>query len=102
MLLNNQSVLVVDDELDIVEPIKLWLQKRGLEVQGFTDPLLALEYFKKNSNSVDIVLSHIRMSHMNGYELVKRIKKLRSEVRVVLMSALRSTRLTWRGFYLML
>ncbi|HEU4448301.1 MAG TPA: hypothetical protein VFR94_26780 [Nitrososphaeraceae archaeon] len=48
MLSNSQSILIVDDELDIVESIKLWLQKRGLEVQGFTNPLLALEYFKNN------------------------------------------------------
>jgi two-component system response regulator ChvI len=79
--------LVVDDELDIVESIKLWLQKKGLKVQGFTDPLLALEYFKNNSNSVDIVLSDIRMPQMNGYELVKRIKELQTDIRVILMSA---------------
>ena len=48
MLSDSPSILVVDDELDIVESIKIWLQKRGLEVQGFTDPLLALEYFKNN------------------------------------------------------
>ena len=87
MLSNNQSILVVDDELDIVESIKLWLQKKGLKVQGFTDPLLALEYFKNNSNSVDIVLSDIRMPQMNGYELVKRIKELQTDIRVILMSA---------------
>jgi CheY-like chemotaxis protein len=87
LLSDGQSILVVDDEHDIVEPIKLWLQKRGLEVQGFTDPLLALEYFKNNSSSIGVVLSDIRMPQMNGYELVKRIKNLRSEVRIILMSA---------------
>lgn len=45
LVLSSQSILVVDDELDIVESIKMWLQKRELEVQGFTDPLLALDYF---------------------------------------------------------
>jgi DNA-binding response OmpR family regulator len=81
------SILVVDDEPDIVNPIKIWLQRKGFEVQGFTDPLLALEYFENNSSRVDIVLSDIRMPQMNGYELVKRIKNLRSEVRTILMSA---------------
>lgn len=79
--------MVVDDEPDIVNPIKIWLQRKGFEVQGFTDPLLALEYFENNSSRVDIVLSDIRMPQMNGYELVKRIKNLRSEVRTILMSA---------------
>jgi CheY-like chemotaxis protein len=79
--------LVVDDEPDIVEPIKLWLQRRGLEVHAFTDPLIALEYFKNNTGRVDMVLSDIRMPQMNGYELVKRIKNLQGGVRVILMSA---------------
>ncbi len=82
-----QSILVIDNEPDIVESIKLWLQKRGLKVQGFTNPLLALEYFKKNCNSIRLVLSDIRMPQMNGYEFVKRIKNLRSEIKVILMSA---------------
>ena len=79
--------MVIDDEPDIVESIKLWLQKRGLKVQGFTNPLLALEYFKNNCNNIRLVLSDIRMPQMNGYEFVKRIKNLRSEIKVILMSA---------------
>jgi DNA-binding NtrC family response regulator len=79
--------LIVDDELDIVETSKLWLQKRGLKVQGFTDPLLALEYFNNNCNSIRLVLSDIRMPKMNGYELAKRMKNIRSEIKIILMSA---------------
>jgi two-component system, cell cycle response regulator CpdR len=72
---------------DIVESIRLWLQKRGLEVHTFTDPLRALEYFKNDSERVGIVIYDIRMPQMNGFELVARIKNLRSEVSVILMSA---------------
>jgi response regulator RpfG family c-di-GMP phosphodiesterase len=79
--------MVVDDEPDIVESIKLWLQRKGLEVHEFTKPLLALEYFKYNADSIDVILSDIRMPQMNGYELVKRIKNIRSEVRIILISA---------------
>jgi two-component SAPR family response regulator len=78
--------LIVDDELDMVESIKIWLQKRGFDVHGFTNPLLALEYFKNNCNSIDIVLSNIKMPQMNGYELVKRISKLQNGIKIILMS----------------
>ncbi len=84
---DSRSILVVDDEFGIVETITIWLQKRGLEVQGFTDPLLALEYFKNHSSSIDIVLSDIRMPKMNGYQLVKSVSKLRNGVKIILMSA---------------
>jgi CheY-like chemotaxis protein len=44
------------------------LQNRGFNAYGFTDPLLALEYFQNNSSNVGLVLADIRMPKMNGYE----------------------------------
>jgi DNA-binding response OmpR family regulator len=82
-----KNVLVVDDEADIVDTIKLWLQKHNFIVYGFIDPMLALEHFRKNSNKVDLVLSDIRMPQMNGYEFVNKIKALQPKVKVILMSA---------------
>lgn len=87
MLADIRSILVIDDEFDIVNPIKLSLQKHGFNVYGFTDPLLAFEHFQNNSNNIDLILCDIRMPQMNGYELVKRIKTLQPKVRVLLMSA---------------
>ena len=40
---DQRMIQVVDDEFDIVNVIKLYLQERGLNVFGFTDPFLALE-----------------------------------------------------------
>ena len=87
MLAGVRSILVIDDEFDIVNPIKCSLQKQGFNAYGFTDPLLALEHFKNNSNSIDLILCNIRMPQMNGYELVRKIKTLQPKVRVILMSA---------------
>ena len=87
MLAGVRSILVIDDEFDIVNPIKHSLQRQGFNAYGFTDPLLALEHFKNNSNSIDLILCDIRMPQMNGYELVRKIKTLQPKVRVILMSA---------------
>jgi CheY-like chemotaxis protein len=80
LLRERRSILLVDDEQDIVNSVKRWLQTDGFKVYGFTNPLQALEYFQNNSD--------IRMQKMNGYELVKRIKAIRPETRVVFMTAL--------------
>ena len=80
-------ILVVDDEFDIVNTIRLWLNSHNFDVCGYTDPLLALEHFKDNYNKIDLVLSDIRMPQMNGYELANRIKTLQPKVKVILMSA---------------
>lgn len=87
MLEGVRSILVIDDESDIVNPIKRFLQKQGFKAYGFTDPFIAFEYFKNNSNSIDLILCDIGMPQMNGYELIRRIKTLQPKVRVILISA---------------
>ena len=82
-----KNILVVDDDLDIIDPIKLWLQKNGFAVSEFTDPIMALEYFNNKSKGIDLVLCDIRMPGVNGYELVTKIKTIQPEIKVILMSA---------------
>ena len=84
---SKKPILVVDDEFDIVNTIRLWLDRHSFEVCGFTDPLLALEHFKDNYNKIDLVLSDIRMPQMNGYELANSLKALQPKVKIILMSA---------------
>jgi DNA-binding response OmpR family regulator len=83
----NKSILVVDDEFDIVNLIKLALQKQGFTTYAFTDPLLALEHLKTNSESYGLVLADVRMPAMNGFELVKKIKSMHPTIKLLLMSA---------------
>jgi DNA-binding NtrC family response regulator len=83
----NKSILVVDDEFDIVNLIKQALQKQGFTTYAFTDPLLALEHLKTNSESYGLVLADVRMPAMNGFELVKKIKSMHPTIKLLLMSA---------------
>jgi len=88
LISEGRSILLVDDEADIITSVKRWLQDDGLKVYGFADPLQALQYFQNNCDQIDLVLSDIRMRKMNGYELVKKIKAIRPETKVVFMTAL--------------
>lgn len=87
-MVKRKSILVLDDEFDIVNVIKLGLNKtNNLKVYGFTDPLLALEHFKLNAAEYELVISDIRMPKMNGYEFVREVKKIKPKVKVFLMTA---------------
>jgi DNA-binding NtrC family response regulator len=83
----SQSILVVDDELDIVVIFKQALSRQGYTVFGFTDPLLALEHFKLNSEDYGLVITDVRMPRMSGIELAANIKAVKPDAKVVLMSA---------------
>ena len=65
------AVLFLDDDFDIVTIFKQGLEKRGFEIFGFTDPLLALEHFRLNFEKYGLVISDLRMPEMNGYEFIE-------------------------------
>lgn len=82
-----RSILVVDDELDIVVIFRQALSKQGYNVFGFTDPILALEHFKMNAKDYRLVITDVRMPNMSGFELAASIKAIKPEAKIVLMSA---------------
>ena len=52
------------------------------------DPIQSLKYFQNYSDGIDLVLSDIRMRKMNGHDLVKKVKAIRPEIKVIFMTAL--------------
>ena len=87
MVLNNDSIMIVDDEIDITTFMKLSLQKCGFNVDSFTDPFLALEHLQINSKDYTIVISDIRMPGLNGFEFVRKIREVKPKIKVLLMTA---------------
>lgn len=83
----SKSILLVDDESDIVNLFKELLEKVNYEVIGFTNPLDALQHYKTNWDRYGLVISDIRMPEMTGYDLLKNIKKIDATISFFLMSA---------------
>lgn len=82
-----KSILVVDDEADIVRIIELYLQKSGKSVKAFTNPILALEHFQQHADDYDTVITDIRMPEMNGFELVRKLGSMNPQLRFFIMTA---------------
>jgi DNA-binding NtrC family response regulator len=80
-------ILIVDDKYDIASLIKISLEKAGFFISAFTDPIAALEEFRSYPADFDLLISDIRMPGMNGYELVQQVKKIKPDVKILLMSA---------------
>ena len=84
---NGKSIVVVDDERDIVNQIKRSLGDMDGLVCAFIDPFAALQHFSSCCKDHQIVISDIIMPKMNGYEFVKRVKKINPQVKIILMSS---------------
>jgi DNA-binding response OmpR family regulator len=80
-------LLIVDDEYDIVQVLKLGLQQNGFLVNEFTNPEEALQSFKSNAESYCLLLSDVRMPGLSGIQLARKVKETNPDVKVVLMTA---------------
>ena len=80
-------LLVVDDDSDIVQVIKLGIQKNKFLVNAFTNPEEALQNFQSNSEGYCLMLSDIRMPGLSGIQLAKKVKEINPAVKTVLMTA---------------
>ena len=80
-------IMVVDDEPDLVKVTQVLIKKCGFESVSFSNPVEALEYFKKNRVSVSLVLTDIRMPGMTGIELAGEILKIKPDQKIMLMTA---------------
>ena len=80
----NLNILIVDDERDILEPIKDMLDSFFLNCDTATNGIEALELYEKNK--YDIVLTDINMPKMDGIELSKKIKAINSKQCILVLS----------------
>jgi two-component system response regulator AtoC len=81
----NGKILVIDDEVSILEVVKLGLEEDGFKVDVFSDPIEALNRFSESN--YDAVLSDINMPEMSGLEVLRRCKKINPESVVILITA---------------
>ena len=82
---NKNKILLVEDELDIAYLIKTRLERDGFEVDGYTNPISALQNFK--SGLYELLILDIKMPKMDGIELFNRMNKEDDKVRVCFFSA---------------
>lgn len=79
-----ETVLFVDDEIDIVKITQCVLEEQGFKVIATTNPQEALDIFKSRPEQFDIVVTDMAMPYMTGDILFSNIKKIRPEIPVVL------------------
>ena len=78
-------VVVIDDEVNAAAALEKLLQEDGYEVSAANDARTGLSLLEKIDP--EIVLTDLRMPGMDGLELLTKVKQLRPETMVILMTA---------------
>jgi PAS domain S-box-containing protein len=81
-----ETVLIVDDEEDILHAMRDSLEARGYRVLAASDPSQALELFRAHAVDTSLVITDIVMPRMNGKELIRRIRDLSPTVKILAAS----------------
>jgi len=83
----DNGILIVDDQIDIADLVKILLERDGYNAQAFYDPFMALDHFRENFKNFALVIADVRMPGMNGIELVSKIKEIEQDTIAILISA---------------
>ncbi|HEY5470955.1 MAG TPA: sigma-54 dependent transcriptional regulator [Bacteroidales bacterium] len=79
------SILIVDDEESVRDSLYNWFIEDGYRVECAENANRALSMLE--SDSFDIILADIKMPGMDGLEMLRRIKLLKSDSIVIVMTA---------------
>ena len=82
----NETILLVEDDVDILN-----IEKRGLEGRGYTvlsaeNGRDALSIYKNNRNHIDIIVTDVVLPSMNGLDFYQSVQKMNPDVRFLFIS----------------
>ncbi len=82
--MNAEKILVVDDDLNICELLRLYLTKEGYDVVIANDGISAVTTFQEESPS--LVLLDIMLPKLDGWQVCREIRKF-SETPIIMLTA---------------
>ncbi|MEH7254194.1 response regulator transcription factor [Neobacillus niacini] len=79
-----RSILIVDDQPEIAELLRLYLEKEGYDIIEAHDGMDALMYISKGK--IDLMLVDLMMPIVDGYQLIKKVRET-LQVPIIIISA---------------
>ena len=80
------TILVIDDEPVLAELACSFLERAGFKTQSFSNPFEAFAWFEAHHASVSLVLLDMKMPGCDGSEAFERLKAIRPDTQIVLIS----------------
>lgn len=80
-----KKILVIDDDHSIRETLTNYLKKQGYQIFSAENGATGIETVEKEHP--DLVITDIKMPLMNGFEVLKKVKKIDSKIQVIIITA---------------
>lgn len=81
---NNRNILIVDDEHDVLELLKLYLEAQNWITTTVDSTDLAFSFLRKEVYF--LILTDIAMPDLDGYEFIKKIEDMNIPSQIALMT----------------
>lgn len=81
---SDKTIVIIDDESDILAMLEKFFAREGYKVRSFSNPVNALSSLPKDT---DIVLLDVMMPQMNGLDLLPKLLEKKHDIKVLIMTA---------------
>ena len=85
MYTKNKKIMIIDDDKDITNLFAIFLEYNGYIVDAYTNPVEALNSFRKNSH--DLIILDLKMPKMDGMTIYHKIKEIDNNVIICFTTA---------------
>jgi CheY-like chemotaxis protein len=82
-LAQHSTVLVVEDETNLLTLLTDGLSRVGFRVLVAKDGLEAVELYQRHRNEIDLVLMDLGLPKLSGLDAVKRLKQVNSDIKII-------------------
>jgi CheY-like chemotaxis protein len=82
--MGHESVLLIDDEEDVLEMMHSMIEKLGYQVISKNSSIEALDTFRNHPRQFDVVITDQTMPEMTGLELVDQLIRIRPDIPIIL------------------
>ena len=79
------KILLIDDDVSSLNNLATTIRPSGHQCECFSDPQAALDSYEQAP--YDVVISDVRMHGLNGIEVLKKIRTINSQAKVILITA---------------
>ena len=93
----NETILLVEDNLDILQLCGQMLENIGYTVVLASRPTIAIQLAEKYEGMIDLLLTDVIMPEMNGCDLSKRLQSIYPGIRTIFMSGYTADILDYNG-----